>query len=175
MTERALRPIVFLDFDDVIFLGQPGQLSGYQVIAQNPPQEQWSKFFHSPATDVLSEVLTEHDAKVVLTTSWLRFMMRDGFERLFSKTGLNLVGARLHASWEAPQNRSETRAQAIEKWLGSHHRGEPYVILDDELSGTGLSKVVYRRSGRVILCEQGVGLHRGHLPAMRAALSRGCN
>ncbi len=170
-----MQPIVLLDFDDVIVLNGPGRFSGYDVISPNPPPELWANLFHPPATDVLFEVLTEYDARVVITTSWLKFMMRDGFERLFDRTGLGFVKDRMHVAWEALQNRGETRAQAIGRWLASHHRGEPYVILDDELSGTGLTRSVHERRGRLILCKQDVGLHRGHLPAIQGALSRMCS
>jgi HAD domain in Swiss Army Knife RNA repair proteins len=166
------RPVIFLDFDDVIVLNRPGQFGGYDVIAPNPPPELWSRLFHLPAIQVLVEVLTEHEARVVITTSWLRFMMRPSFERLFTMTGLEVLNECLHDAWEAPQNRGETRAEAIDQWLAKHHRGEPYVILDDELSGTGLLRSVHEKRGRLILCEEAVGLHRGHLAPIRVALTR---
>jgi hypothetical protein len=123
------------------------------------------------ATQTLVEALAEHDARVVITTSWLKFMMREGFERLFAKTGLDVLNDSLHDAWEAPQNRHESRAQAIDRWLAANHRGEPYVILDDTLSGTGLRDSVHEMRGRLVLCQENVGLHRGHLPYIRAALS----
>jgi hypothetical protein len=127
--------------------------------------------FHVPAAQVLIEALDEHDARVVITTSWLRFMLRDGFERLFAKVGLDVLNDRLHDAWEAPQNRGETRALAIDRWLAAHHLGESYVILDDELSGTGLRNSVHEQRGRLVLCKEGIGLHRRHLAYIRAALS----
>lgn len=166
-----MRPIVFLDFDDVIVLNRPGDVGGYDVIAPNPPPELWSRLFHPPAVQTLVEAITEHHARVVITTSWLRFMLRDGFERIFKLTGFAIVSESLHDVWEAPQNRGETRAMAIDRWLDANHRGEPYVILDDELSGTGLRGSAHEERGRVVLCEENVGLHRGHLRAIRAALS----
>lgn len=166
------RPIILLDFDDVIVLNRPGQFGGYDVIAPNPPPELWPRLFDPQATRVLVEALVEHDARVVITTSWLRFMMREGFERLFALTGLDMLRKSMHEAWEAPQNHGETRAQAIDRWLAAHHRGEPYVILDDELSGTGLRHSVHERRGRLVLCKEDVGLHRGHLAPIRASLSR---
>lgn len=165
-------PIIFSDFDDVLVLNRPGEFGGYDVIAPNPPPELWTNLFHVPATQTLVDAVTEHDACLVITTSWLRFMLRDSFTRLFELTGLGLLNERLHPAWEAPQNRGETRAAAIDRWLGANHRGEPYVILDDKLSGTGLRGSVHQRRGRLVLCEEGVGLHRGHLAPIRVALSR---
>lgn len=166
------RPTIFLDFDDVIVLNCPGQFGGYDVIAPNPPPELWAGLFHAPATAVLLEALAEHGARVVITTSWLRFMMREGFQRLFAMAGLEVLHENLHHAWEAPQNRGETRSQAIDRWLVLHHRGEPYVVLDDEHSGTGLRHSVHEKRGRLVLCRADVGLHREHLPQIRAALSR---
>ena len=166
------RPIILLDFDDVIVLNRPGQFGGYDVIAPDPPSELWSRLFHLPATQVLVEALTEHGARVVITTSWLRFITREGFERLFTMAGLEVLNESLHDAWEAPQNRGETRAQAIDRWLAEHHRGEPYVIFDDELSGTGLKRSVHETRGRLVLCKEDVGLHRGHLALIRDALTK---
>lgn len=166
------RPVIFLDFDEVIVLNRPGEFGGFDVISANPPPELWSRLFHAPATQVLVEALTEHDALVVITTSWLRFMLLDAFEMLFKKTGLEVLRDNLHDAWDAPQNRGETRAQAIDRWLAAHHRGEPYVILDDELSGTGLRRSVHDRRGRLVLCNENIGLHRGHMALIRTALTR---
>jgi hypothetical protein len=123
---------------------------------------------------VLVEALSEHGAQLVLTTSWLRFLPREGFEQLFSKTGLEVLSTSLHDAWEVPQNRGETRAQAIDRWLAAHHRGEPYLILDDELSGTGLRHSVHDQLGRLVLCKECVGLLQEHKSAIRAALARPC-
>lgn len=166
------RPVILLDFDHVIVLNRPGEFGGFDVISANPPPELWSRLFHAPATQVLVEALTEHGAQVVITTSWLRFMLRDAFEGLFKKTGLEVLNDNLHDAWEAPQNRGETRAQAIDRWLAAHHRGEPYVIWDDELSGTGLRRSVHDRRGRLVRCKENVGLHRGYMASVRAALTR---
>ncbi|MFP8833906.1 HAD domain-containing protein [Hydrogenophaga sp. XSHU_21] len=168
------RPIILLDFDDVVVLNQPGGFGGYDVLAPNPPPELWSRLFHAPATQVLVEAVCEHQAQLVLTTSWLRFLPRDGFEQLLAKTGLAVLSASLHDAWEAPQNRGETRAEAIDRWLAAHHRGEPYVILDDELSGTGLHRSVHDKRGRLVLCKENVGLQREHVAAIRASLARPC-
>jgi hypothetical protein len=166
------RPVILVDFDDVLVLNRPGEFGGYDIVAPNPPPELWANLFHAPAAQTLVDAATEHDACLVITTSWLRFMLRDGFERLFAKTGLHALTERLHPAWEAPQNRGETRAGAIDRWLAANHLGEPYVILDDELSGTGLRASVHDRRGRLVLCKEGVGLHRGHLAPIRAALTR---
>ncbi len=167
-------PLILLDFDDVIVLNRHGGFGGFDLLSPNPPPELWSRLFHGPATQVLVDAITEHRAQLVLTTSWLRFLPREGFEQLFAKTGLEVLAANLHNAWEAPQNRGETRAEAINRWLAAHHRGEPYVILDDELSGTGLHRSVHDKRGRLVLCKENVGLQREHVAAIRTSLARPC-
>lgn len=166
------RPLVFLDFDEVIKLNPEGCLGGYDVLAPNPPPEIWGQLFHPPAVAVLTTALEQWNPRVVITTSWLRFMLRDALEHVFAKTGLEHITAALHEAWEAPQNARETRCGAIERWLAAHHKGEPYVILDDDLSGTGLRGSRHARAGRVIFCEAEVGLREQHLPAIERALTK---
>ena len=49
--ESVLRPIIFLDFDDVICLNK--HYGGYDVFAPDPPDELWQQLFHPPAIAVL--------------------------------------------------------------------------------------------------------------------------
>jgi hypothetical protein len=167
-----MRPILFLDLDDVLCLNDP--YGGYDVLTGEVADGIWEALFHVPAVKTLLRVLDECQPAVVLTTSWLRFLDRQGFEELFVKTGLAKVEAALHpAAWEAPQNRGNSRLEAIEAWMSAHHNGEPFVMLDDMLSGTGLGRSRSDRRGAVVLCEVGVGLTEAHLDAVRRALGVG--
>jgi len=163
--------LLFLDFDDVICTSKP--YGGYDLFqaADEQPADLFERLWHPPAVQALLTILEEHAPRVVITTSWLRLMERAGFEALFRKTGLEPVANALHQQWEAPALRGVTRHGAIELWLHSYYRGEPLIILDDELSGTGLKGSKLDRIGSVLLCEQGVGLHAGHLPLVRKALT----
>lgn len=168
------RPLVFLDFDDVICTNSP--FGGYDVFSlDQQPDDLWERLWHPPAVSTLLEILEEFEPCVVLTTSWLRMMDRPGFETLFRRTGLGTVADSLHEAWEAPAESGGTRLMAIEKWLRSNFGGEHLVVLDDELSGTGLRGSRLDRIGCVVLCERDVGLHRGHLPTVRKALSTAGN
>lgn len=162
------RPLLFLDFDDVLCLSRP--FSGYDVFAPDKPSDLWQRLWHPPAMQTLLTVIEETEPKVIITTNWLRLMDKEGFLNLFLATGLGAVADALHANWEAPQARLATRLQAIEKWLNANYGGESLVVLDDKLSGTGLHGSRLDRAGCVVLCEAGVGLHAGHLPAIRKAL-----
>ncbi len=171
MTVQA-RPLVFLDFDEVIKLNPPGCLGGYDVLAPNPPPEIWGQLFHPPAVATLTIILERWNPHVIITTSWLRFMLRDALEHVFAKTGLEHITAALHEAWEAPQNAQESRCGAIDRWLAAHHCGEPFVILDDDRSGTGLRGSRHFRAGRVIMCAEDTGLTQGQLPAIDRALTK---
>lgn len=180
-----MRPLVFLDFDDVLCINSP--YGGYDVLAPDHPVDLWERLFHKPAVDTLLQIVDEYNPYFVLTTSWLRFMDRGGFENLFRRTGLAQVAASLHPTaweaaqvavslpplaWEARQTQPSTRLEAINAWLAAHRHHEPFVIFDDEWSGTGLIGSRLDKDGCVVLCEVGVGLRPGHLDAVRRALDR---
>ena len=78
----SARPIILLDFDEVIVLNRPGDIGRFDVISPNPPPEVWECLFHKPAIQTLAQAITEHQARVVITTRWLRFMLRDAFEHI---------------------------------------------------------------------------------------------
>ena len=162
-------PLLFLDFDDVLCINSP--YGGYDVFAADGPTDLWERLWHPPAAQTLLAVLEAHQPRVVVTTSWLRLMERPGFEGLFRRTGLAPVADALHEAWEAPQRLGATRLQAIEQWLNARYQGEPLVVLDDVLSGTGLRGSRLDKAGCVVLCEEGVGLHAGHRPAIDRALT----
>jgi hypothetical protein len=72
---------------------------------------------------------------------------------------------------EALQSRGWTRLDAVDAWLAAHWRKEPYAIVDDTLSGTGLVGSSHDRAGRLVLCQVDVGLEPHHLPVLRRALT----
>lgn len=167
------RPLVFLDFDDVICVNKP--YGGHDVMRSEAliPTDLWVRLWHPPAVATLKTVFEEFAPQVVITSSWLRFLDRDGVASLFGKTGLEFVSDALHPAWEAPQNQGATRLNAIETWLVSNYDGQPVIVLDDDQSGTGLRGSRLDRVGCIILCDTDVGLHQGHLPAIRNAC--GCS
>lgn len=167
-----IRPLIFLDLDDVLCLNTP--YGGHDLLRRRYPNDFWEKLFSKEATSVLLKLIREHDPSIVLTTSWLRLLERPGFDRLFRATGLGAVADRLHESWDAPQNREMSRLQAIESWLQRHHLGESFAVLDDHLSGTGLAGSKIDKAQRVVLCEVGVGLVTAHENRIRKALRLPC-
>lgn len=170
VTVQGRPPLVFLDFDDVLCMQKP--YGGYDVFQPEAeqPADLWERLWHPPAAQTLLAIIEEHRPAVVITTSWLRLLERDGFVGLFHRTGLGVIADALHEAWEAPQDRGRTRYQAIERWLHERYEGQPLVVLDDELSGTGLRGSRLDKVGSVVLCKANVGLNAGHLSAVRSAL-----
>lgn len=169
---QGIRPLLFLDFDDVICLNTP--YGGYDVAmsGKEKPEDLWTKLWHEPAVRVLTQVLEAHNPNVIITSSWLRFLDQQGAKDLFCATGLGRLAESLHPAWEAPQSRGGSRFEAVSVWLKRHHRGEAFVVVDDHLSGTGLAGSELDHQGRVVLCEVGVGLKLFHTGKIHEALSR---
>lgn len=166
----AARPIVFLDFDDVICLNNP--YGGYDALVPNPPLEIWAQLFHAPAVEVLRKIAEQFNPRFVITTSWLMLMNLERCRSILTKGGLAFVASNLHWAWDAEQGRGMNRLAAIEVWLRQHHKGEPFAVLDDVSSGTGLPTSSLAQQGRVVLCEVDVGLQDHHFDQVRQALTR---
>jgi hypothetical protein len=163
-------PIVFLDFDDVIAINKV--YGAYDVVRPSPkPPDLFERLFHAPAVGILLRVVDVHKPQVVITTNWLRFFDRETMVELLNRTGLAPVAEALHVQWQAPVEQHMSRLRQIEKWLATYHEGQSYVVLDDVLSGTELAGSVHDAVGRVVLCDEGVGLHNGHWPQISKALT----
>ncbi len=157
-SQEVGRPLLFLDFDDVICLNAPYGGFDVAMASKEMPDDLWAKLWHEPAVKLLQEVLEAHNPYVIITSSWLRFLDQQGAVDVFKATGLERVAESLHPAWEAPQERGCSRLEAISGWLNSHHCSEAFAVFDDHLSGTGLAGSTLDLQGRVVLCEVDVGL-----------------
>lgn len=163
-----MSPIIFSDVDDVLVLQRTPDFDKH---APALTDDLCLRLLHAPAMQVLA-ALVEGGSQVVITSNWTRFLNQAGFQQLFNAGGYPGVSAALHPAWAAPTAPGGTRLDAIDRWLAEHHAGEPFVIVDDTDSGSGLRGSAHDLEGRVVLCERGVGLHPGHLPQLRSALSK---
>lgn len=169
MSDGVPRGILFLDFDDVICLNSP--YGGYDVATTPWPQDLLGRLWHRPAMAALESVIDCAHPQVVVTSSWLRIMQLNAIGALLRASEAAWLADALHKSGEALQASGKSRLDAVDAWLAANHRGEPYVVLDDTLSGTGLLGSVHDRRGRVVLCDVDVGLLPAHAPRLRGALS----
>lgn len=175
MTKSPLRPIIFLDIDDVLC---PNQLYGSSHVFDalyNPERastELYEGLFSRESIYVLNQLVAEFKPAVVLTTSWLLLLQQHHFLALFNRSGLSCVASSLHDCWGAFGNLGDSRLQVIDDWLVQHHSGEPILVLDDVNSGQSLIDSFLVESGRAVLCEEGSCLKLEHLPVAREALRR---
>jgi hypothetical protein len=168
----VMRPLVLLDLDDVICLNRP--YGGYDAALKTWPDDLPSRLWHQPALDVLEPVVAQFKPQVVITSSWLRLMMLANIESLFRASGVSWLADALHPEGEALQPSGKTRLDAIDAWLALHDSTEPYVILDDSLSGTRLSGSRHDLAGRLVMCDVDAGLMPVHAERIRWALQTPC-
>jgi hypothetical protein len=165
------RPILFLDFDDVICLNRTcGGYDAIEAIAriENEPglspetfDTLWTELFDVNAKVFLRAIHGLWDPWFVLTTSWCRFVKKEALIEILQRSGLGFVADNLHSSWATPRRmHPDIRAGEIGSW----HRANPgfenaWVVLDDTLSGVGLSDwPIPSESPFVVLCRENVGL-----------------
>lgn len=170
-TGTLTRPVLFLDFDDVICLNNT--CGGYDAIhalarvAKEPGlrfddfQDLWEQLFDANARDYLRAIHEEFTPWYVLTTSWWWLMEKDALVEVLSQCRLQFVADNLHSHWATPKRtRPDVRAAEISDWLAQEAEfADSWVVLDDELSGTGLADwAAQSHTPFVVLCKENVGL-----------------
>lgn len=174
------RPILFLDFDDVVCLNRPyGGYDAMQALsgerADSTPGDLWSRLFDADCAAWLWAVHQRHRPRYVLSTSWTGFMDLGTLEALLARTRMDFVGRHLHADWDTPKPGGATRAEEIGAWLLAHPEVTRSVVLDDVRSGTGLVAGQAQAVGpvgrpHVVLCRENVGLDEATSAALDVAL-----
>ena len=184
MTHLPSLPLVFLDLDDVLCMSSP--YGGFDVIeavaGRHPnPDAVYRAVFKARARDALKRVHDAFDGQLlyVISSTWREVFGRDQLSQVFRRSGLDFVADRLHdeARWCTPSKlRRGRRVDEVAQWLDQHHQGEPFVIIDDTFSGPSLRPALtdtsHRFAGRVVLCEENVGLVPEHVEFIVDALRR---
>ncbi len=170
-TQRPNRPILFLDFDDVLCLNVDGGYGGYDVMLALAEVDKgskclgdferiWATLFDAQAKAHLRALHDEFSPAYVLSTSWTRLMDREALETTLREAGIGFVADNLHTAWETTKVDRNVRVCEIRNWLEQHPKvSDRWVALDDELSGMSL-KEWEEPSEKVciVLCKIGVGL-----------------
>lgn len=159
--------LLLIDMDGVLVLRRTVDFDKHSIELTD---ELCRRLLHAPALGVVS-MLVDEGARLTITSNWTRFMSQEGFMRLFAGAGFPRIGDALHSSWKAPVLAGRDRLAAVDAWLAHNHSGEPYCVVDDLDSGSGLAGSSHDLAGRVVLCRPNVGLHQGHLPRLRTALA----
>ena len=149
-------------------------------------QEVYRLLFQASSVQALKQVHDEMYASLryVVSSTWREVFNRAQIGVVFRNAGLGFVADNLHEAdkWCTPPKFGRSRrSNEIAEWLDRHHRSEPFAIIDDTCSGASLalalapagepaapSNVPAQRhsrneaphpfSGRVVLCEEHVGL-----------------
>lgn len=172
-------PVLFLDIDDVLCLNE--RFGGLDVRLaldgrMSHPEEVLRFAFNRQACEVLAQLHESMNGRLryVISSTWREAFSREDLARVFRANGLACVVESLHPIWHTPIGvQRQSRDAEISQWLDLNHEGEPFAIVDDTFSGvmlkTSLKDPGDPFHGRVVLCDEGVGLRPAHLePLLRA-------
>jgi hypothetical protein len=180
VNDNNLLPILFLDIDDVLCLND--KYGGYDVIEavhgrHKSADAVFRHIFSRRACDALAHI---HDAmqarlRYVISSTWREVFDRDQLCDVFRRGGLGFVASSLHEEWCTPINEHRAvRSDEIAQWLDRHLRGEPFAIVDDTFSGFSIEPALtnssHRFAGRIVLCQERVGLLPEHIDPLLNAL-----
>lgn len=174
--------ILFLDIDDVLCMNE--KYGGYDVIEaihdrHQDAQAVFREVFSPRACEVLRRVHDEMDGRLryVISSTWREVLEADQLAHAFRLGGLGFVAGALHERWCTPTALYRgMRVDDIANWLDDRHAGEPFAIVDDTCSGLSLKPALTKPAhpffGRVVLCEENVGLLPEHIEPLVLALKR---
>ena len=160
------------------------------------------ELFDPSATEALHRVHDEMGAamRYVISSTWRESFSRVQLEIVFRHAGLAFVADHLQEGegWRTPPKFGRSRRiDEIAQWLERHHKSEPFAVLDDTHSGASLGPALWPVdlpassaspnvpmpalsgtepphpfAGRVVLCQENIGLTREHVPFIVEALRR---
>jgi len=166
-TMLGARPLVFLDMDDVLCLDDvhhSGQM--LKIFKQTIPDypEIWERLVDAGAAENLRQLHAEFKPVYVISSSWATYLGRETMCQALTRTQLQFVVENLHEEWRTPRALSSSRRDEIQWWLDAHREPrQPFIIIDDNWSGTGLARSPLALDGHVILCRSGFGFTKKRL------------
>jgi hypothetical protein len=156
-----VRPIAFLDFDDVLAVHREHDSRQVEFAFKNESLDEdpelWQWVFHYSARTNLKTLHEEFQPEYVISSSWTGFLSREQICEVMRRTGLDFVAENLHAVWCTPREPGSYRLTEIERWTDKHNLviRRPFVILDDELSGQSIPGSHLEE--HAVLCDAWVG------------------
>lgn len=117
----------------VLFLDIDGVLNSEKGWKRDDPKDSW--YWTPECVDQLKEILKAcPDVKVVISSTWRRYVTLDKFHQMFSAVGVEkdriISTTPMHLS-EGPRGRE------IRMWLEDHPEVKKFVIVDDTVSDMG--------------------------------------
>ena len=179
------RPVLLLDLDDCVCLNSPyggydaalalsNQGKGAGGPSPSSDADLWERLFDAKACAYLRRLHDEFVPLYVLSTSWWWILDDDKLREVLVRTGLGFVADNLHVDSATPKGvRPDLRWTEISNWLEVHPEfADRWVVLDDELSGTGLDVgQPDERLAFIVLCKEGQGLTESEYKKCRVAFS----
>ena len=168
------RSIVFLDMDDVLCLSdQFGSREMLKIIRHEIPDrpEFWTGLIDAAAAANLYELHSEFMPLYVISSTWATYLNKVQMCEALVRTKLQFVVDNMHAEWRTPRALSSSRRDEIDWWLASYlEPTQPFLVIDDTYSGTGLAHSPLAHDGRVVLCRSGYGFTKDRLKEARCQL-----
>lgn len=169
-----MKPIVFLDFDDVLAVHQVH--TGYRVLdvftrgEQDAESELWANVFDAGARKNLRALHDAFGPCYVISSSWASHLNRKQICEVLSRTGLQFVSENLSEQWRTPRDLVSNRLQEVEAWLEQHvlEGCRAYVIIDDHVSGWALSNSWLEK--KTVFCDAWLGFTYAKLRTARKIL-----
>ena len=169
-----MRPVVFLDIDDVLCVHRT--MNTREVIAALEGDETvdapavWQQIFHLAAVEYLRQLHLEFQPQYVISSSWTLHLDREQLRETFLRTGLEFVAENLHEHWCTPRDEESYRLVEIDAWLETHAPTSTaaFLIIDDHVSGQSL--VASHLEKQCVLCEAWTGFMFKELSAARNTL-----
>jgi hypothetical protein len=162
-----VRPLVFLDMDDVLCLDDVHHSSRMlKILEKKIPDypEMWELLVDAGAAENLRQLNAEFKPVYVISSSWATYLDRGQMCEALARTQLQFVVENLHAEWSTPRALSSCRRDEIEWWLEAHREpSQPFLIIDDSWSGTRLAHSPLALNGHVVLCRSGFGFTKKRL------------
>jgi len=161
-----MRPIVFLDIDDVMVLNK--KFGGRHVlkyfdrgdgVGLDDWPELWSELILPAARANLRALHDEFNPEYVISSSWVKHFEKDQLIEIFERTGLPFVSENLHKNWMPPWKMSSQRVHEICWWLDKNDVKQ-YVVLDDLNSGYSLRDAHLLHptlAEHVVFCDADIG------------------
>jgi hypothetical protein len=173
-----MRPIVFLDFDDVLAFHETH--NSYRVLdafaheTSDASPELWLKVFDADAKQNLGTLHEEFKPNYVISSSWASHLDREQMAMCLQLTKMQFVHQNLCEHWCTPRDAPVGRLSEIEAWLERYAttKGFAYVILDDHASGGALCGSWLEN--KTVFCDAWVGFNDEKLKAAREILLSQC-
>lgn len=171
-----MRPLIFLDMDDVLCLSNEfGSREMLKIVQHEAPDrpELWAGLVDTEAAANLRELDVEFSPLYVISSSWATYLDREQMCQTLTRTELPFVVENLHTEWRTPRALSSSRRDEIEWWLDAHRvPGQPFLVIDDTCSGMCLAHSPLALDGHLVLCKGGFGFTKERLKEARHRLQR---